>query len=87
MDEIGFLEEDSPEFQQAVVSSLRRAKHCLCVLRKGNFSFIDTLEGFDGCREHRNPENREEVYSRIVREIEKRGLIYLSWRRRRDLNP
>lgn len=72
MDEIGFLEEDSPEFQQAVVSSLRRAKHCLCVLRKGNFSFIGHLKASMGVGSIEiTPENREEVYSRIVREIEK----------------
>lgn len=72
MDEIGFLEEDSPEFQQAVVSALRRARHCLCVLRKGNFSFIGHLKASMGIGSIEiTPENREEVYSRIVREIEK----------------
>ena len=72
MDEIGFLEEDSPEFQQAVVSALRRARHCLCVLRKGDFSFIGHLKSSMGIRSMElTPGNREQVFARIAREIER----------------
>ncbi len=72
MDEIGFLEEDSPEFQHAVIASIRRSKNCICVLRKGAFSFISSLKNSMGIRSIEiGLNNREELFNRFEKEIEK----------------
>ena len=72
MDEIGYLEEESPEFQQAVVAAIRRSKNCICVLRKGNYSFIDHLKRSMGIRSvELTVDNRDEILNRLLREVEK----------------
>lgn len=79
MDEIGFLEEESPEFQHVVVSAIRRSKNCICVLRKGEYSFIEHLKSSMGIRSiELNRSNREDIYQRLVREIEKERTIMSS---------
>ncbi|MFW6119553.1 MAG: nucleoside-triphosphatase [Petrotogales bacterium] len=70
IDELGYIEQQSPEFMNEVEKILQNAKKCICVLRENDNPFlkrIKQLPDYETIKLTRN--NREEVLRKLIRAI------------------
>jgi len=70
IDELGYIEQESPEFMDVIEAALRNSKKCLCVIRKEDNSFlkrIKQLPDYEIITLTRN--NREAVRRKLIRAI------------------
>ncbi|TYB88884.1 MAG: AAA family ATPase [Kosmotoga sp.] len=68
IDELGYIEQESPEFMEVIEAALRNAKKCLCVIRKDNNPFLKRIKQL--------PDYEIITLTSNNREVVRRKLIY-----------
>lgn len=67
IDEIGFLEESSYSFKEAIIKIVQRASRVLCVLRLSDTPFIGRLKGLQGFQTlELTLNNRDRILKEII---------------------